>query len=255
MEEITREVTAAEVELEKFESLRMLLVAGVQDPQHLLVSGSDLLASQPSLQRLKDGLIDAQLAASQLSGVYTDENPKQRAAVAAEHEIRRRMQQEAAAVIRAMEPMLRLERDRVARLHARRVQLGERLSHLARVRTDYAKIDAEVKHRTQQLADAEKSLIEARASRSAALSTNLIAELGPPQVSDSPLGPSGSTLTVGSMMAGLIFGLGAVFLIAPGQTDVRGGRRWSDYLRNGRRLADAATDGSEGSSRRSSDAL
>ena len=173
LEEITKALAVAELDLEKLESFNKLLLAGTRDPQHLLVSGGDLLASQPSLQRLKDGLIDAQLAASQLSGIYTDENPKQKAAVAAEKEIRRRMQQEAAAVIRAMEPMLQLERERVARLQARKSQLRERLNHLAKIRTDYAKIDAEVRHRTQQLADAERSLIEARASRSAALSTIL----------------------------------------------------------------------------------
>ncbi len=238
LEETTRELHAVELELEKLESLHDLLVAGANDPQHLLISGSDLLASQPSLLRLKDGLIDAQLAASQLSGIYTAENPKRRAAVATEKEIKRRMQQEAVAAIGAMEPMIRLERERVTRLRERQTQLSDRLDHLATARTDYAKIDAEVKHRTELLADVERSLSEATASRSAALSTNLIAELGPPQVTDNPIGPSGSMVTIGSMMAGLIFGFGSVFLIAPGPTEIRAGRRWSDYLNAGRRLAD-----------------
>ena len=107
LEQTTSELQAAQLELDKLESLHELLLAGTKDPQRLLVSGGDLLASQPSLQRLKDGLIDAQLAASQLSGIYTDENPKQRAAAAAEEEIKRRMQQETAAVIQAMEPTIR----------------------------------------------------------------------------------------------------------------------------------------------------
>ena len=104
-------------------------------------------------------------------------------------------------------------------------------------------IDAEVKHRTQLLADVERSLSEATASRSAALSTNLIAELGPPQVTDNPIGPSGSMVTIGSTMAGLIFGLGSVFLIAPGPSEIRAGRRWSDYLSAGRRTSDDSRAG------------
>ena len=238
LEETTRELQTAELELEKLESFCEVLVAGSQDPQQLLISGSDLLASQPSLQRLKEGLIDAQLTSSRLAGVFTDENPKLRAAVATEREIQMRMQEETVAVIKAMQPMLRLERERVQRLATREEQLRTRLAHLATARTEYAEIDAEVEHRTALLADAERALGDAIASRSAALSTNLIAELGPPQVTDTPVGPSGLAITCGSTMAGIIFGLGTFFLIAPGPSDSRGGRRWSDYLAGGRRSTD-----------------
>lgn len=238
LEEITKELNAAELSLEKRESLYQLLLAGSQDPQHLLINGGDLLDSEPSLLRLKDGLIDAQIESSRLSGIYTDNNPKQRAALAAETEIRSRMQQEAAAVIQAMKPMLELERAQVDRLQRRQQQLSARLDRLAKARADYAKLDAELRQRTEQLADAERALADAQAIRSAALSTNLVADLGPPQVTDQPVGPAGSVLAGGSTMAGLIFGLGTVFLIAPGPSDTRGGRRWSDYLRGGRRSSD-----------------
>ena len=238
LEKTTGERQSAELERNNLETLHALLVAGAEDPQRLLVSGGDLLASQPSLARLKEGLIDAQLAASQLSGVYTKDNPKHRAAVAAEAEITRRIRQEAAAVSRAMEPALQLARARVARLQSREAELRDNLQELAKARIAYAKADAEVKNRTLQLSEAEKSLSEATASRSAALSTNLIAQLGPPQVSDGPIGPGGMTLTAAGGMAGLIFGLGAVFLIAPGPSEVRSGRRWTDYLGNGRRASD-----------------
>ena len=238
LEETTRELQTVELELEKLESFYDLLVAGSQDPQQLLISGSDLLASQPSLQRLKEGLIDAQLTSSRLAGIYTLDNPKLKAAVATEREIQTRMQEETSAVIKAMDPLIRLERERVLRLSSREEQLRERLAHLATARTEYAKIDAEVDHRTSLLAESERALAEAIASRSAALSTNLIAELGPTQVSDKPVGPSGFVVTCGSAMAGIIFGLGAVFLIAPGPDDHRGGRRWTDYLAGGRRSTD-----------------
>ncbi len=228
----------AELTLEKTQSLYALLVAGAKDPQKLLISGGDLLNSQPSLQRLKEGLIDAQLKASQLSGVYTLENPKRRAAIATEREIRERIIQETNAVIASMEPMMKLQQAQVDRMKEKVDLLSGKLVMLAEARTTYAEIDAELNQRTQQLAQAEQRLVDARASRSAALATNLVAELGPPQVSDRPVGPGTTTLTFGSMLAGLVFGLGAVFLIAPGPTHSQGRRRWTDHVEGQNRRAE-----------------
>jgi len=89
------------------------------------------------------------------------------------------------------------------------------------------------------LEEAERALAEAHASRKAALSTDLVAKLGPPQVSDNPLGPGGTIVAIGSTTAGLLFGLGTVFLIAPGPNDRGRGRRWTDFLHaGGRRTSD-----------------
>ena len=57
-----------------------------------------------------------------------------------------------------------------------------------------------------------------------------------------PIGPSGAVVALGSTVAGLVFGFGAVFLIAPGPTEIRGQRRWSDYLSGGRRATDTALE-------------
>ncbi len=245
LDETIRELQIAELELEKLEALNKLLEQGVRNPDHLLVSGGELLSRQPSLQRLKDGLIDAQLERSQLSGRLTDENPKMRAAIATENEIRQAMQSEASSAIRAMQPVLEVERDRVERLHVKQLNHQRRLDRLAEGRTSYAKIAAEVKHRTTLLENAQGVLADAEASRSASLSTNLLARLGSVTTADSPNGMSGTTLTMGSAAAGLIFGLGAVFLVAPGPNQSRFGRRWSDML-GGRRASD------QGERRRSS---
>ena len=235
------ELLTAEIELEKLESLKALLTEGAKDPDHLLVSGSDLLTLQPSLLRLKDGLVDAQIASSQLAANRSASHPTVINARAAENEIRGRMQDEAASIVKAMEQTLALSRGRVKKLDAKKQELSSRLSALAEARTDYAKVDAEVNLRTQLLAEAEKELADAVASRTAAVSTNLVAKLGPPQVSDKPLGPGGMLITLASSSAGLLFGLGTVFLVAPGPTESRNGRRWSDYLqRGGRRQCDVA---------------
>ncbi|TWU21473.1 hypothetical protein Pla52o_36590 [Novipirellula galeiformis] len=239
LEETVRELQVAELDLQKLHSLEALLVAGSENPDHLLASGSDLLSLQPSLLRLKDGLVDAQIRSSELAANRTAEHPALRNAKATEAQIRSRMQEEARGAVQAMQPTLKLEKARVARLEERKEQLTVRLDALAAARTDYANVDAEVRHRTTLLEEAERALADAQASRAAALSTNLVAELGPPQVSDKPVGPGGTLVTLGSASAGLLFGLGAVFLIAPGPTESRKGRRWSDYLqRSGRRESD-----------------
>ena len=240
LEATVSELQTAVLELERLESLHHLLAVGAGNPHKLLISGNELLSSQPSLQRLKAGLIDAQLRTSQLAGTISPTHPRRKAAVATEMEIKRRLQTESTAVTQAMAPVLKLQRQRVAQLREKKQQLTGRLEQLAQVRSKYARIDADVRNRTEQLSAAETALSEARATRSAALSTNLVADLGPPQVSDSPVGISGSLMTLGSTIAGLMFGLGTVFLVAPGTSDVRHGRRWSDYLSGGRRATDPA---------------
>lgn len=241
IEETNKELQDAELQLENLYSLREFVQRGLQDPSQLLVSGSDLLEKQPSLQRLKDGLIDAQLARSQLSGNMRPEHPRIRTAEIAEAAILKAIKEEFASVLQSMERMIRLEQDRVARLTAKRQDLNDRLDRLAEVRTPYSQLSSEAKHRTQALEQAERALTDAEASSSAAMSVSLIAKLGPITVSDTPNGPSAKMLAMGGGAAGLIFGLGLVFLAAPGPRQPAFGRRWSDRLMN-RRATDRATD-------------
>lgn len=189
---------------------------------------------------MKDGPIDAQPRSSEIAGTRTNQHPKFIAASNAEKEIKQRMQQETVAVMRATQPPTKLESDRIERLRIRQSELKERLNLLALARTEYSKLDAEVDHRTEALAEAERLLTEAEANRSAAASINRIAELGRPQVSEHPNGPSGSSVAIGGVPAGLIFRLGCVFLIAPSPGGTRQGRRWSDQLGMGRRGTDVA---------------
>lgn len=237
LSEIQRELDAAELELDRVEALRQLLVRGSEDPQHLLVSGGDLLNTQPTLQRIKDGLIDAQLIASQLSGRYTSDHPRMRSAMLEQQTIREELRHEIEAVTKAMAPTLDLARQKVERLTEKQNQLRDKLARLASIRTEYARLVANVRHRTELLAQAQAGLAEAEATRSAALNINLIAGLAPPRVDESPVGPGDTTIVGGSLVAGLLFGLGTVFLVAPGPHSASYGRRWSDYL-GGRRASD-----------------
>ena len=238
LEDLTAQLQVAELDLKRYQSLIEILHLGATDPDQLLIAGEDLLSDQPSLQRLKDGLIDAQLSSSQLAGIYTEANPKRRAAVATESEIRAQLQLESQRSISAMRPKLRLQKELISRLKERQQQIRSRLDHLAKYRTQYATVDSEVKHRTELLAAATRSLSEARAARSAAINTNLVAQFSPVQSSGKPSGPGTITLAGGATMAGLMFGLGVVFLVAPTPSGASHGRRWSDYLVGGRRASD-----------------
>lgn len=238
LSEVQRELDAAELDWEQVETLRQLLIRGYEDPQQLLVSGSDLLNTQPTLQRIKAGLIDAQLVASQLSGRYSPEHPRMRSAMLEQKMIREELRDEIEAVSKAMAPALDLARQKVDRLTVKRNELRDKLARLASMRTEYSRMIAEVRHRTDLLSQAQTALAEAEATRSAAINTNLVAALAPPRVGDAPQGPGGAVVTLGALVAGLLFGLGAVFLVAPGPTSPRQGRRWSDYL-GGRRASDS----------------
>lgn len=243
LDELTVQLQTAELELKRYQSLIAILRAGAKDPNELLITGEDLLTDQPSLQRLKEGLIDAQLASSQLAGIYTESNPKRRAAVATENEIRAQLQLESSRSIAAMQPKLALQEELVNRLARRQEQIRMRLDHLAKFRTKYASVDADVKHRTELLGEAVRALAEAAAARSAALNTNLVAKFGRVQSAISPTGPGTLTLTGGATAAGLMLGLGVVFLVAPTPSSSGVGRRWSDYLVAGRRRSDQAGSG------------
>ncbi|WP_417738619.1 hypothetical protein [Rosistilla oblonga] len=227
--DLQKESQQAELELEKLRELEALLKRGQADPDQLLVSGGELLASQPTLKRLKDGYTDAQLAASSLSSLYTANHPKMRAAETAQREILDKILQEIQASIESMEPQIRIASDRVAKLQKKQDELSNRLNELAEMRTTYSNLLSDFGHRTNLLERAEASLNEAEASRQAALSIDLISPLGPVQSGDKPVGPNDTMLLMGSITAGLLFGAGMVFLVAPGSGKDNFGRRWSDY--------------------------
>ena len=238
--ELQRDLRAAEQELRKVESLRKLLVRAYEDPQQLAVSDGSILTSQPTLQRLTAGLIDAQLEASRLSGSLTPDHPRMISARLGTETIREELRSEIANVLLAMQPVLELAQEKCQRLVNKQNDLQEKLTKLASIRTEYSRRVNEVKNRTELLSQAEAALAEAEASHTSATTTSLIAALGPARAGEKPVGVGGAVVTVGATLAGLMLGLGGVFLVAPTPTGTSAGfgRRWSDRL-TGRRASDA----------------
>jgi polysaccharide biosynthesis transport protein len=237
--DVDRDLNLAEIERKRLEQLKELLESAQNDPQRLFVSNTDLLESQPSLKRLKDGLVDAGLEAARLSGRFQPAHPRVRAAVESEKQIRESIHREIRTAINAMQPSMQLADSRIERLQEDRSTLTRRLEHLAALRSTYVNLSSEMKQRTEHFQQAAQALADAQASKQAAMATNLITAIDPPQVGNKPVGPGRSIIVGGAGAAGLALGLGIVFLIAPSPSTHPFGRRFSDYF-GGRRDIDHA---------------
>ena len=196
------------------ELLKLLSDAQV-DPGRLLASPSRLLRSQPALQRLKDGLVDAQLKTAQLLGTRAEAHPQVKAAKTAEQEIGRHLHSELAIAIRGVEVDLRLTAERINSLHKQHEGIQNRLARLAAVRAEYANLVSDAKHRTDILKTAQEELAEAQASKAGAHTANLVSLVDHPDAGTRPIGPGRTVIVLGGMLGGLVIGCGLIFLSIP----------------------------------------
>jgi uncharacterized protein involved in exopolysaccharide biosynthesis len=236
-DQIKNELRQTEQNLQQLQSDRELLLKAIEDPASFVIAPSALLNNQPGLKRFREGLVDAQISASQLTGKFTEEHPLVIASNSAQNTIVQRFSRELRASIESIEADIAVMERKHERLEAQRLVLESRLSLLADRRAQYANLAADVKSRIVILENAERALAEATAARDSSKSTSLLTRLDAPIVSDKPLGPGKTTLAVVCAMAGLAFGLGIVFLITPIDAGPTFGRRISDRF-YGRRSTD-----------------
>jgi uncharacterized protein involved in exopolysaccharide biosynthesis len=174
-----------------------------------------LLESHPSLRRLKDGLIDAQLQTSALLGTMSANHPKVLAAKEAEEEIGWTLHRELDIARRGVEVELRVLADRRTLLEDQLSKTNGRLTNLAAVRAAYANEVAETKSRAALLERAEQNLSEARATRASAKAASLISRIDTPDAGIRPVGPSRAVIALCGVLGGLLAGFGVVFLTVP----------------------------------------
>ena len=206
-------------------------------PEELL-SPNSLVNSQPGLKKLREGLADARINASQLQGRFTEQHPLVLAAFKAEQEIQVRLREELGLARQAIVNDTLLIKQRKESLQQQHDQLIKRIEGMADIRAEYANLIAEVRSRSQVLQDNERQLSEVQAARDAAVSCSLVTRIDNPFASETPVGPGRTTILAGSTMAGLFFGFGALFLLAPMET-TGFGRRASDFASAiGRRASD-----------------
>ena len=197
---------------------RELLAAAANaqaDPGRFVAMPNRLLDSQASLRRLKDGLVDAQLRTAALLGTMSDEHPRVQAARETETEIARNLRHELIAAQRGIEIELQLCARRRALLEEQLASTNRRLAALADVRAGYTNLVAEARNRGALLEHAEGNLAEARAARASAKATSLISRIDAPDAGTGPVGPGRIVIALGGVLAGLLTGLGILFLAIP----------------------------------------
>jgi len=223
-----------------------LLIAAQADPSALLATSSQLFESQPSVRRLKEGLVDAQLRKAELSGKMRADHPAVVAATAAEQEVRDRLHDELGVALRGARSDLALSEAQIASLQKQLAEVQGRLDHLAKLRASYGNLVADVRQRSEIVEKAQQNFSSARASEEAARASSLITRSGDPETGEDPIGPGRAQIVMFCTMGGLFVGMGLMLLITPLQRAK--GRRFSDFFPT-RRQSDQSRVGRRGEER------
>lgn len=239
LDTIKSELRQADLQLLQINTDLQMAIDSHQNPDQLLLTPTSLVNSQTGLKTLRDGLANATIATSQMQGRYTVTHPLVIASQQAEVNLREQLRTELGLSIQTLSKDRDNALERVAKLNTQRMQLEERLEKIARIRADYANVASEVRSRNLQLQESERELVQAQASRDAALTSSLITRLDEPQLGEKPIGPGRSTILAVATVSGLFFGLGIVFLLSPLDGGGGYGRRRFDYSgMAGRRASD-----------------
>ncbi len=216
---VKNDLRAARVTQKNHQQLLQMLSAAQDDPAHLIATPNHLLVSQPALQRLKDGLVDSQLASARLQGNMTEAHPLVQAADRAEAEIRGHLYREIPVAIRGIQAELTLDAGRVAMLEDQLAEISRRMERLAAGRAHYANAVSEVRHFDEVLRKAQQDLAAVRASQAAAGAASLLTRLEEPYTASRPSGPGKAMIVLVGTFGGLATGLGLMFLLPPACPD------------------------------------
>jgi polysaccharide biosynthesis transport protein len=197
------------------EELLVVLKNAENDPGRFVATPNRLLESHPSLRRLKEGLVDAQLRTASLLGNMAADHPRVRAAKEAEEEIGHHLHDELALARRGIEVEVRVIAERRTLLESQLAKTNARLQALATVRATYTNEVTEAKNRATLLERAEQNLAETQAARASAAATSLISRIDTPDAGIRPVGPSRTVIALCGVVAGLLVGFGLVFLTVP----------------------------------------
>jgi uncharacterized protein involved in exopolysaccharide biosynthesis len=219
--ELEKESRVVEARLREAEDLLLVLQGAQDNPQKLVAMPGSLLKIQPTLQRLKDGLVDAQLQVSKLSGTRTADHPHVRAAQETVDRIRTELHRELAVVVEGLQVDVGLSHNRLEVLNSQIAGLQTRLNNLAELRAEYSSRVASVDSSRAILSEARKQLSEVRAKQVAAASAQLVTPIDSPETGPYPVGMGRTTVVILGTFAGMVLGLGWLFLSLPTAQDVK----------------------------------
>ncbi len=203
---LENELRGTETERLRNEALLKELNVALQSPENLLATPDSLLASQPGLARLKNGLVDAQLSVARLSGNRTDDHPMVQGARKTQDRVHQELSRELPVTIAGVELEINVSQQQEASLQRKITTLRERSANLASRRSEYARLTSNVEGQTRVLEGAQQQLSDAESHLAGAASASLLAKIDEAEVSNYPLGPSRSSVTAAGGLAGLILG-------------------------------------------------
>ena len=215
MIDLEKESRVAEARLSEAEDLLVVLQAAQDNPEKLVAMPSSLLKIQPTLQRLKNGLVDAQIQVSKLGGTRTADHPHVRSAIVAVERIREELHQELAVVIEGLQVEIGLSHNRLDVLNSQIADLQGRLGRLAELRAEYSSRITSVENTRSVLSQARKQLGEVQAKQGGALGAQLVTPIDAPETGPYPVGLGRTMVVILGTFGGLVLGLGWLFLNLP----------------------------------------
>jgi uncharacterized protein involved in exopolysaccharide biosynthesis len=210
---IEEELRTNAAEQRQSEKLRQVLLAAQKDPKQLITTPSALLTSQPSLERLKAGLIDSQLTTASLLGSRSAAHPLVAAAKDTQSQIQTALHHELPLAIAGVETEIDIQKQRETTLKDQLVSVKQRVAKLAESRASYAALAASVENQTRLVDTARKQLADAQAQQAGASSVSLVALIDGVETDINPVGLSRATITAAGGISGLFFGLGLLFML------------------------------------------
>jgi uncharacterized protein involved in exopolysaccharide biosynthesis len=241
--QLAQEVLALEAEIRqideariRYEQLQAALAAAEVDATQIVALPASLIASQPALERIKQGLIEAQLKTARLASTRQSEHPLVKAAALAEAEVRSQLHAELKTAQRGVELEMSQATARDQLLNRKLSVLRSKLAALADKRAPYSQQLAAVEHHTRLVEAAHKRLSDAQASRAGAHSSSLLAKIDDVESGVRPVGPGRATIAFAGGLAGLLGGLAVTFVVfGPDSQATRAGTEarsdWSDVTR------------------------
>jgi uncharacterized protein involved in exopolysaccharide biosynthesis len=209
---IASERRANEAKRRENEQLLVLLKAAQNDPSQIIATPNTLLVSQPAISRLKEALVDAKVHTANLSGTLAEAHPFVVAAKESETRIQNQLHEELAVAVKGLEIDLAFNANRDATLGGQWEAGRDRLAKLAGARAEYANLVAAVENHTKLVETARKNLADARADQASAQLASLLSRIDGVEAGVRPVGPGRVTVTAAGGVAGLMLGLGMVFL-------------------------------------------
>ncbi len=221
LSQIETELRGATVNLKSKQNAADQLALAMDDPRRLINMPNNILDNQPSLKKLKEGLVSEQLRVSELMGVKSPRHPDVQAAINAEERIRQQLYRQLRTSIATLRNEVTLAKERVALLQKQQEIVSGRLGGLAGIRTRYSNLATEVRQRSEYVECAEANLSVARANLLSAQAISLIQTVEKPVPGIRPLGLGRKTIVLGGICGGLLIGLGVLFLAMP--VEIEGG--------------------------------